>query len=304
MKYLIILCLLAAYPLTAAASKPGERAPKQPAEKQLSAEEKAARDYEAGLDFRQGRVELAGGVATLNVPEGFRYLPGAQADKLLVEVWGNPPGRQTLGMLFPADVSPLAEDGWGVVITYTEDGHVSDDDAADIDYDELMAEMKKETAEENKGREQQGYEPVALVGWAAAPRYDAASHKLYWAKELRFGGAAGSTLNYDIRVLGRKGVLSFNAVASMAQLSTVEEGMKEVLGFADFNAGHRYADFDSKTDHVAAYGIGALVAGKLAAKAGFFKLALGAILAGKKFVVMGLLALGALLAKLLKGRRE
>jgi uncharacterized membrane-anchored protein len=304
-KYLFIVCLLVALPLSAAASKKGERAPKKPAaEEKLSPEERAARDYESKLDFKQGRVELPGGMATLNVPEGFRYLPGAQADKLLVEVWGNPPGRKTLGMLFPSDVSPLSESGWGVVITYTEDGHVSDDDAAEIDYAEMMEEMKKEAVEENKGRTGQGYEPVTLVGWAAQPRYDAASHKLFWAKELNFGGAPENTLNYDIRVLGREGVLSFNAVAGMGQLAAVEEGMKEVLGFADFNAGHRYADFNSNTDQVAAYGVGALVAGKLAAKAGFFKLALGAILAAKKLVVVAVLALGALLVKLFRGKSE
>jgi uncharacterized membrane-anchored protein len=306
LKHLLMFVLLVAFPLAAVASKPEARKPKKDAaaEKPLTEEEAAARAYEEKLNFRRGRVELPGGVAVLNVPEGFRYLSAEQSDKLLVEAWGNPPGMKTLGMLFPSDVSPVGEGGWGVVISYTEDGHVSDDDAGSVNYDDLLKEMKTETAAANKGREAQGYEAVTLVGWAAAPRYDAATHKLYWAKELSFAGAPAHTLNYDIRVLGRKGVLSFNAVSSMEHLAQVEAGMKEVLGFAEFVPGQRYADFNADTDHLAAYGIGALVAGKLAAKAGFFKLALGAILGAKKFVIVALIGLGALAAKLFRRKSE
>ena len=93
-----------------------------------------------------GRVVLPGDIATLDVPESFRYLPPEQADKILVEAWGNPPGTKTLGMLFPSDLSPLSEEGWGVVITYNEDGHVDDSDAGGIDYDELIKRMKEDTA--------------------------------------------------------------------------------------------------------------------------------------------------------------
>ncbi len=53
---------------------------------------------------------------------------------------------------------------------------------------------------------------------AAPPRYeDAATHKLYWAKELNFEGDSGDTLNYSICMLGRKGVLELNAIASIDQ---------------------------------------------------------------------------------------
>ena len=169
-------------------------------------------------------------------------------------------------MLFPAGASPVSDNGWGVVITYEEDGYVSDKDADSINYDSLIKEMKEGTAESNKEREKQGYQTVDLVGWAAKPYYDKDAHKLYWAKELAFGGNAEHTLNYNIRVLGRRGVLVLNAVAGMDQLASVEKDMRNVLAFTDFNPGYRYADFDSKTDKTATYGIAALVAGGLAAK--------------------------------------
>lgn len=252
-----------------------------------------AEQFEASLDFRQGDITLADGVATIHVSERYRYLGPDDAARLLTEGWGNPPGGETLGMLFPADISPLSEEGWGVVITFDEDGYVEDDEAAEIDYAKLLDEMREGMAEENEERERLGYETLSLVGWAAPPHYDSAANKLYWAKELRFGDADVNTLNYNIRVLGRRGVLVLNAVASMDQLEPIEADMQHVLDLVEFNPGHRYADFIPGTDRVAAYGIGALIAGKVAAKAGFFKVLLAGLLAMKKLVVVAVLGIGA-----------
>ena len=111
-------------------------------------------------------------------------------------------------------------------------------------------------------------------------------------------------MNYDIRALGRRGVLSLNAVASMSQLQTIQKDMQQVLGFVEFNEGHRYGDYVTGVDKVAAYGIGGLIAGKLAAKAGLFKLLL--VFAAKfwKLLIIAAVALGVLAKKLLSGRRK
>ena len=252
-----------------------------PAEHEVTPEE-----FEAGLHYRTGSVTVKTGLATLTLPAGYRFLGPEDTERVLVEAWGNPPGSGALGMIFPPKMGPFSETGWGVIVEYTDDGYVDDEEAQSIDYAKLLGEMQEATREENPDRLEQGFEAVELVGWAASPRYDAASQKLYWAKELKFGDAPGHTLNYDIRVLGRGGVLSLNAVAAMEQLPQVERGMQELLGFVEFNQGHRYADFVPGTDRVAAYGIGALVAGQVAAKAGFFKLLLGGLVAMKKFVVL------------------
>ncbi len=305
MKYFLLLCLLV-WPMTVAASKKPEKAQPKKSKEQTEADAatKAAEEFESQLKYERGQITLPGGIATLNVPDNFRYLSPEQADRLLVEAWGNPPGTKTLGMLFPSEVSPLTDEGWGVVITFQDDGYVEDDDANKINYDELLTQMKEGTAAENKERKEKGYEAINLVGWAAHPHYDQATHKLYWAKELSFEGNPENTLNYDIRVLGRRGVLSFNAVASMDKLPAIESNMQEVLSFAEFNAGHRYADFSSGTDKVAAYGIGALIAGSVAAKAGLFKVALGLLIAAKKFLILGLVAVAAFVRKLFGKKSE
>jgi uncharacterized membrane-anchored protein len=75
--------------------------------------------------------------------------------------------------------------------------------------------MSEAQAEGNEERKKRGWSELNLYGWAEKPHYDADAKKLYWAKELEFEGAPSNTLNYDVRVLGREGVLSMNAVASL-----------------------------------------------------------------------------------------
>ena len=72
----------------------------------------------------------------------------------------------------------------------------------------------------------------------------------------------------------------------------------------NFNDGNRYADFDPKVDKVAKYGIAALVAGGLvlAAKAGFFKILLVGLLAAKKFIIIGVLALVGVFKRFFQGK--
>src|SRR5690606_13039288 len=116
--------------------------------------------------------------------------------------------------------------------------------------------------------------PIELIGWAATPYYDQQTNKLYWAKELKFGDYDEHTLNYNIRVLGRHGVLVLNFVAGMEQLPEIQKNLDSVLAMAEFTPGKRYAEFDPNLDQAAAYGIGALVAGKVLAKTGMLATAL------------------------------
>jgi uncharacterized membrane-anchored protein len=268
------------------------------------AEPAPASDLLESLKLQTGSIDLAGGIAALDVPDTFRYIGPEDTRRFLEEGWGNPDGSGTLGMLLPTETDLFGGEGWGVVITYQEDGHVSDEDANEIDYKEMLQSMQEESREGNAEREKAGYQPVQLIGWAAPPRYDNQAKKLYWAKELKFGDDAENTLNYNVRILGRKGVLVMNAVSEMPQLSTVEERMQQVLAFTEFKQGHRYSDFDSGVDKVAGYGIATLIGGSIAAKAGLFAKLGALLLAFKKVILVGLVAVGAFIAKLFRRRKE
>lgn len=252
------------------------------------------------LDRQTGEIQLPNGVATLNVPDEFYYLNPSDAQKVLVEVWGNPPGQERLGMLFPADMTPFDNGAWAVTVDYDEEGYISDDDANEIDYSELLTQMKEDVRDASKERVNNGYAPIELVGWAAPPYYDKTTHKLHWAKEIKFGTDEVNTLNYNIRVLGRKGVLVLNFIAGMDQKEVIDQQLNRVLAMANFNEGSRYEDFNPDIDTVAAYGIGALIAGKVAAKTGLIAAALILL---KKFGVFIFVFLAALFGKLFKRKQ-
>lgn len=255
------------------------------------------------LKYQQGEIDLRGGLAKLTVPKEFNYLGPDDAESVLVKVWGNPPSdTKPLGLILPAGLTPLSTNCWVVTIDYSEDGYVKDSDASKINYDDLLKKMQKGIAGENPERQKQGYPAITLVGWAAPPHYDAATHKLYWAKDLKFEGEDTDTLNYNIRMLGRKGVLELNAVADVNQFAEIDKQTPQILSMVDFKEGNRYADFDPKTDKVAKYGIAALVAGGVlagAAKLGLLKGLWVFILAAKKFIIIAIVAIGAFFRKLL-----
>ena len=245
----------------------------------------------SSLHFRQGDVALAQADAHLNLGSQFRFLDTPDARKVLEDLWGNPPDDSVLGMVVPASVPLDDEHSWAVVLTESDDGHVSDEDAAETDYPKLLKQMQEDTEDENAERTKAGYPALHLVGWAEPPHYDSANKKLYWARELSAEGAPQHTLNYDIRVLGRSGYLSMNAVAGMNDVAAVKAGMQELLPMVDFDPGKRYADYDAKTDKLAAYGVAALIGGGIAAKAGLFAKIGALLLAGKKLVVLLLAAI-------------
>jgi uncharacterized membrane-anchored protein len=251
-----------------------------------------------GLKWTSGPVVLGNGIASLNLTPDFRYLGPEDTKKVLVDIWGNPPARaNTLGMIFPANISPVTPGSWGVVINYREEGYVKDDDAAKINYDELLKQIKEKVATENEQRVKEHFQSIQLIGWAVPPRYDRESHKLFWAKEFSFSTDPIHTLNYDIRVLGRKGVLVLNAVASMEQLAEVQERMPEVMSMVNFTAGNRYADYQEGNDKVAEYGLAALILGGVAAKAGLLKGLLVLLAASWKFIAIAAVAVGGFFAR-------
>jgi uncharacterized membrane-anchored protein len=240
------------------------------------------------IDIKTGTVSLGSDIATVALPDGYYFLDPASSEVVLTELWGNPPGASMLGMVFPREASPL-HDTWGVTIEFDPMGYVSDEDAGQIDYDDLLATMQSDTLAANPERRKAGYPAVTLAGWAEPPHYIASERALYWAKDLVFEGEAEHTLNYNIRKLGRKGVLVVTFVAGMGQLGAVSRAAPDILQMVSFTEGNRYADFIPGTDTVAAVGLGGLIAGKVLAKAGLLVAILAFLKKGGVLIVLPVL---------------
>ena len=241
-------------------------------------------DIDQSLNYIEGEVELENGNANITVPAGFKFLAKEEAMYVVSDLWGNPADEDVIGLLLPKESSVMDYDSYAFIISYDDMGYVDDDDASDIDYEEMLETMQEESIETNASRVEVGYEPIEFVGWATPPHYDSDKKILHWAKEIRFGEAEENTLNYNLRILGRKGIFMLNAVALMSSLPEVEADIDAVINSVEFHEGHGYFDFDPDIDEVAAWTIGGLVAGKLLAKMGFLAVLF-------KFGKFGLIAL-------------
>lgn len=265
-------------------------------------------DFRATIDsiensffYQRGKITLKNGIGTLTLPAGFKYLDEKQSERVLVDLWNNPDDENlTLGMILPESKGVMSDNSYVFNIQYEEIGYVKDDDADDIDYADMLKQIRKDEVAENKEREKLGYESIHMVGWAAKPYYDKEKKVLHWAKEIKFGDEKVNTLNYNIRILGRKGVIVLNAIAAMPSLPLVQNDIPQVLHMAEFGEGLAYKDFNAATDEVAAWTIGGLVAGKLLAKAGFFVF----LLKFWKIIAVGVVGLSGFIWKKIKGRKE
>ena len=248
-------------------------------------------EFEASLDYQTGTIEFPSCKAKMVVPTGFKYLNAEQAIFVLSDIWGNPKDTTILGLLVPEGKGVLGSDSWVFTLTFDPIGYVEDDDAEDIDYDELLEQIQTETQEANPSRVQMGYQSVEIIGWASKPYYDKDKKVLHWAKEANFGGDSINTLNYNLRILGKDGVFVVNAIASIEELNEVKPTIDNVLASIEFEKGNTYFDFNPDVDNVAAYTVGGLVAGKVLTKVGFFAV----IAKFGKVILLGLVAaLGAI----------
>ncbi len=246
------------------------------------------------LKYQSGKVTIGDKLATITIPDKFKFLGKEDTRFVLEKVWNNPPNDGNLGLLMLKNEDPLNSTfSYAVTFSYSDEGYIKDDDAKEINYDDLLKEMKSDMNEANEYRKKEGYGSLELIGWASKPFYDEKNKKLHWAKEIKFDGTEVNTLNYNIRILGRKGVLVLNIISDIDKLEIVKKDIDLILASTDFNDGNKYADFNPSLDKVAAYGIGGLIAGKVLAKAGL----LAILLKFWKFIALGAVAAFAFLKK-------
>src|SRR5688572_4217144 len=103
-----------------------------PAVAQEESGQAAAEQLVRSLAFRDGEIAVPQAEAHFRLSPDFRYLEKADTRKVLEQLWGNPPDDTVLGMIVPTRPTLLEDSSWAVVITYSDEGYVSDEDAAKI----------------------------------------------------------------------------------------------------------------------------------------------------------------------------
>jgi uncharacterized membrane-anchored protein len=179
------------------------------------------------IDFKEGptRGDL-GTVAQIDIPKGFRFT-GADGTRKFQELLQNPVGGKEIGLLMP-DLRGTgdAEGFWFILFAYDESGYVKDGDQKDLNpqtISTILDTIRKGTEAANQERQKRGWATLSVVGWERQPFYDPASHNLVWA--IRGSsieeGKPSYSVNYNTRLLTRRGVLSANLVVDPEKLQSV-----------------------------------------------------------------------------------
>ena len=254
---------------------------------------------EAKAVAKAGPADVAiAGQATLHLPADRVFIPQPQAGKLLTAM-GNPGTHTELaGLIFPK-----GEGEWFATLRYISSGYVKDGDAKEWKADELLSSYKEGTEANNEERKKMGVPAIEIIGWAEVPAYEATSHRLVWAMSSKEKGApadANLGVNYNTYALGREGYMSLNFVTDLKDLPAQKPDAKALLGALEFDKGKRYEDFDSSTDHVAEYGLAALVLGVGAKKLGLLAVIFAFAAKFAKIIFIAVVGFGAAITKFFK----
>lgn len=249
-----------------------------PSQEELAKKRQALIDKIEKLGWTREGIGRLGGKAEVAIPKNYRFTSSSGTQQLL-KMFDNVPSHNELGMLTTEGLGP-----W-TIFEFDDVGYVKDDDKDQLDADKLLGTLREAQDAGNEQRRKMGLHELELLGWEVPPRYNAQTHNLEWATRVRPKGGGGISINYNTRLLGRKGVMEVALICEPDEMQQLMPDYRGIMAGFKYLGGESYAEYRAG-DKVAQYGLAALVAG-------------GAAVAASK---MGLFAkLGVLFAKLGKG---
>jgi uncharacterized membrane-anchored protein len=256
-----------------------------------------------------GRQVDIGNVAEFTIPNRCRYTDAKGARDFLLMTQNIPSERVQGLLLCPANLGD--DEPWFVLFSFDPSGYVKDDEGKKLDGAKILGTIREGTARANEVRKERGWGEMVIDGWVRAPYYDPSTHNLTWSiRGHSTLDSDGASVNHSVRLLGRKGVLHADLVASPEQMTNTVAVFDSVIASTAFLSGHKYSEW-RKGDKVAAYGLTALVvggAGVAAVKLGLFG-KIGVMFAKLfaklgKLVLVALAGVAAALKKIFSRKRE
>lgn len=190
-------------------------------------------------------THLAEGRIRIDLPSDWSFSEGEGA-----LASGSPPNDWTLGVARHA-----AANDWSVEVGYLGVGHLAAVDARELVPHELIKRVKAAAVKDNAN----GPGAFEVIGFSVTPHYDRRAKRLVWAERMHFQSEPSDTIDYQVRTLGRDGVLAMHTVAPAERLDEIQARLPELLAATSFTAGNRYDDFDGASDPVAPFGLDGLI---------------------------------------------
>jgi uncharacterized membrane-anchored protein len=211
---------------------------------------------------------------------------------------GNPTSGDELGFLAPTSMV------WFVVFEFNETGYIKDDEKDKLDADAMLKSIKEGNEYANEQRKKMGAAPLHITGWEQPPKYNPETHNLEWA--IRGESEGSPIVNYNTRLLGRKGVMEVSLVVEPEKLAATLPEYQALLKDYSFQHGQSYAEYRSG-DKVATYGLAALVTGGAAVaavKTGLLGSLLLIVKKAWKLVIVAVVAVLGGIKRLFSGGRD
>ena len=284
----IVALTLAAASAAQAQNAPAPEAPAQSQQQQVETEKSAAGEAAQKARIAGPTQIKLRDQGVLDLPDGFTFLPQPEAGRLM-RAYGNYDSKELIGI-----VEPQSNDArWWATLDFLAAGYVKDDDAKNWNADELLTNLKEGTKSNNEDRAKRGFPAMEVTGWIEPPAYDSAAHRLVWSALVREIGASGDegSVNYNTYALGREGYFSLDLITNKAAIETDKSAARQMLGRISYSKGKAYEDFDASSDHVAEYGLAALVGGVALKKLGLLALGAAFVLKFAKIIAIAAIAL-------------
>lgn len=256
---------------------------------QESTQDTEADSFLASLDWQVGPTTVAiPGGASFEVPAGFAFLDEANTARFQEAMENlSSPGET---MFVPETME------WFAIFTFDPIGYVEDDET--IDADAVIESIREGQELANQELASRGWTTLTIDGWELEPSYHTDTQWLEWAIGAT-SSHGGRVVNFNTRVLGRRGVMEVVLVTGPEDLAVHAPVFRQALAGFAFDADESYAAY-VPGDKVAEYGLAALIAGGAAAVA----VKSGAGKSFLKLVFGGLAALGAGIVSLFRRRKR
>lgn len=212
----------------------------------------------AGIDFKSGPFTASlCGMASVNVPAGYLFVEKKDVKKFQ-DVIHNITSGSECGIVISDTGSRFA------VFSYIPSGHILDDEKGNLNPNEIMATLKRNTDKSNVERKNRGWGEMTLIGWEVTPHYDQLTNNLEWG--IRGVSEGETVINYNIRLLGREGLMTVVCVDNPENFKQSLYEFRKIVSNFGFKTGEKYAEY-RQGDKLAQYGLSALIVGGAAAVA-------------------------------------
>lgn len=214
----------------------------------------------ADIKFINGPATVPiGDEAEIKIEDGWRFVP-KESMKEFDEKTKNLYNDTELGVLIaPSD----AKGSFWAFFTFDPIGYIKDAASEKLDADSMWSQMTENSKAANEERKKLGYPEMNLLQWVVPPKYNPADQRLEWS--YSFGSRNHTVINYNTRILGRKGVMEVVLVPNGELDASLPLFNETLMGF-DFRSGSKYSEY-IQGDKLAEAGLAALVVGGLGAAA-------------------------------------